>query len=674
MTAHLLLISLGPVQDFIVAARKCQDLWFGSYLLSELSAQAARALPANSLIFPGSRNPEGGVANKILARLKPGEDPQNIAEQSKAMVMEHLRDLAKEAWPNDDPEFEDVMAQEQLNELIEFFWVAVPVGESYQRAHHDAEQLLASRKLTKDWGFQKSSTLFEAEVPPRKSSLNGIRESVIKETAFKTPRTWDEKKELVQRFYRKYRMNLSERLCSIGMLKRRGSSSDKLENIHGRPAFHSSSHMAASPLLVRIARMGDRGAQATETYIRCLKDNLVDFSSSGENPYLSLDDHKIRLGTSTQATELRPIPPLETNPSNLAQLKINRAFLPQNNFGFDGVLFFDSRIAPDIFQSPLSPNKDGVLLQAQKVRQGLREFLDNLGVQEIPPYYCMLMADGDRMGDAIQKLAAEGMEKHRELSTKLEDFAQQTKGIIESFGGSLIYSGGDDIFAILPLHGALDCADKLRKTFQESFSTFNLETPPTLSCGLAFVHHLLPMDRARRLAKQAETNAKQKAGRNALAIILDKRSGVTLEIEEQWDPGSQQSFKNLKTRLKEWTSHFLSGEVPNGVAFELKEMLKPFSLRPKPAMKQSKQEQEREKEKDKEAIDALARRIFSRKKEEGAQAALSPKILDKLHQYLEYDQDPIRSINQLSNELQIARLLAKSYELAWGDLPNNGGQ
>ena len=37
---HLLLISIGPVQDFIASARKAQDLWFGS-LLSDLSAAVA---------------------------------------------------------------------------------------------------------------------------------------------------------------------------------------------------------------------------------------------------------------------------------------------------------------------------------------------------------------------------------------------------------------------------------------------------------------------------------------------------------------------------------------------------------------------------------------------------------------------------------------------------------
>ena len=39
---YLISIAIGPVQDFIASARRSRDLWFGSWLLSELSKTAAR--------------------------------------------------------------------------------------------------------------------------------------------------------------------------------------------------------------------------------------------------------------------------------------------------------------------------------------------------------------------------------------------------------------------------------------------------------------------------------------------------------------------------------------------------------------------------------------------------------------------------------------------------------
>ena len=58
---HLLQINLGPVQGFIATARRSRDLWFGSYILSELSKAVALALHTQGakLIFPYMNDPEG---------------------------------------------------------------------------------------------------------------------------------------------------------------------------------------------------------------------------------------------------------------------------------------------------------------------------------------------------------------------------------------------------------------------------------------------------------------------------------------------------------------------------------------------------------------------------------------------------------------------------------------
>ena len=63
MTTFLLQINIGPIQDFILQARRTRDLWFGSHLLSELSRCVARTLATHSgvqLIFPAldQTNPE----------------------------------------------------------------------------------------------------------------------------------------------------------------------------------------------------------------------------------------------------------------------------------------------------------------------------------------------------------------------------------------------------------------------------------------------------------------------------------------------------------------------------------------------------------------------------------------------------------------------------------------
>ncbi|HHO56021.1 MAG TPA: hypothetical protein ENK21_06495, partial [Trueperaceae bacterium] len=55
---YLLAIALGPVQGFITSARRSRDLWYGSFLLSEMSKFVAKSLAESpsvgldKLIFP----------------------------------------------------------------------------------------------------------------------------------------------------------------------------------------------------------------------------------------------------------------------------------------------------------------------------------------------------------------------------------------------------------------------------------------------------------------------------------------------------------------------------------------------------------------------------------------------------------------------------------------------
>ena len=82
--SHLLAISVGPVQEFIAAARRTRDLWFGSYLLSEISRAVAKAVEnqGGKLIFPASSDAEN-VANVILAELHTGDPKDGPRRPSK---------------------------------------------------------------------------------------------------------------------------------------------------------------------------------------------------------------------------------------------------------------------------------------------------------------------------------------------------------------------------------------------------------------------------------------------------------------------------------------------------------------------------------------------------------------------------------------------------------------
>jgi len=88
----LLAISIGPVQDFIAAARRMGDLYSGSQILSSISMAVAQSVAETAgkenLIFPYPKaleNQDASVANVVLAEVKEtdGESVKQIVAGAK---------------------------------------------------------------------------------------------------------------------------------------------------------------------------------------------------------------------------------------------------------------------------------------------------------------------------------------------------------------------------------------------------------------------------------------------------------------------------------------------------------------------------------------------------------------------------------------------------------------
>ena len=72
-----------------------------------------------------------------------------------------------------------------------------------------------------------------------------------------------------------------------------------------------------------------------------------------------------------------------------------------------------------------------------------RDVLKGIGRAECPPYYAILVADGDKMGALLNEMNSK--EEHQEFSCKLSKFAKDAGKIVQEAKGHLVYSGGDDV-------------------------------------------------------------------------------------------------------------------------------------------------------------------------------------------------------------------------------------
>lgn len=573
MTQHLLHIHIGPMQEFIAAARRTRDLWFGSWLMSELSKAVARGVAEEagqgSLVFPaaapGALRPETdlAVANKIVAIVA---NPQAAAEAGKKALDQRLAELGKQVLDTVNGKLASrAVAEVQIADLPEFYWVAVPLPDeqAYPQARLKAEILLAARKNCRNFG----QPAWGSERP--KSSLDGNRESVIlKEISGDS-----------QKMYLSYKAKAGEQLSGVDLLKRLGKSKQ-------RQSFPSTSHVASMPLRHKLRDGDDKLRAAWEAYMGLLPDDLKQ------------------------------------------EERVSGGFHPV--FGqADGALLFESRLR-DYYGAEVPEN----------VKQALGDFLKKAEASPVNPYYALLVGDGDKMGETINNLVT--LEAHRQFSQTLAGFAGKAGSIIEANQGAAVYTGGDDVMALLPLHTMIKCADELAYAFRKMMQDKGYHAA-TFSAGIAICHHMEPLEDALGLARQAEKEAKSVPGKNALAIIEAKRSGADRTVKGKWS--------DLDWRLLDIADYYQLEQLPHGLAYQLRAVA--LHLGGETAVARD--------ERLRSVLKAEAERIIKRK--EGSPEA-QRRIIGMVNQLSKH-----YTMTQLVNELIIANTVAQAAEQSGDKLP-----
>jgi CRISPR-associated protein Cmr2 len=258
-----------------------------------------------------------------------------------------------------------------------------------------------------------------------------------------------------------------------------------------------------------------------------------------------------------------------------------------------------------------------------------------------PKYYAVLCMDGDDMGqwvsgvrsaplansladkaadyfrknwksgpglpeaDNIQRPLSPGY--HAALSEALANFSLYCAGpIVRAFEGQLLYSGGDDVAAMVPAQKALDCAQALQLAFRgidpdsadarasnqvktvlkdifdysrhvNGFVTLRrsergdvgraehlkpnwplmvMGPLATASVGIAIGHVRAPMQDTIQAAREAEREAKSVPGKGAFCLSILKRSGEAVSFAAKWDSGVPAVWSELNARVHNLSSRF----------------------------------------------------------------------------------------------------------------------
>jgi len=499
-----LIFTITPVQSFIEKARKTSDLWAGSYLLSYLIYKAIEVVMENygpdHVIFPNllgqpfvdkwldkkfkdkfkvfekenwyevfreninsyEKLTVANFPNRFLA-IVPYKEAKDIAKKCQEGIAKVIDDLLvnipikiednikrkieenifaylkpywvvlpwyKDSYTDIDKvisEYENLVGENELLKAIKIiksnpYYSSANAGNAYSLLVELTERFLASRKMAKDFVVIRPQTI-------EKCHLCGEYDILPLDNKWKS---------LVQKHY----VSESERLCGVCLFKRLlPEIMEKELGLSENIQFPSTSDMA------------------TVKYKSRLNDELLNDFIRKYNEIFS----------NSKPPEIKSIPALKNH----------------KLYNIDGQWLIESSYRKEYLE-----NEFGITIEKSKL-EGVKKFLKDNKITP-PTYYAILAMDGDNMGKwlkgeflpAIGKLIHEKAQKslldystgndrqeietllsmkhpmspsfHNLFSRKLSEFALNTvRDFVETkHYGKLIYAGGDDVLAFLPVDEA----------------------------------------------------------------------------------------------------------------------------------------------------------------------------------------------------------------------------
>lgn len=646
-----LLFSIGPVQEFISAARLTRDLWSGSYLLSYLIGHALKRIALDfgpdHVIFPN-------LCDQPIIDLLLREEIWNRVSTTEGQALFDAFDY----YGTGDGR-QRLLTPSLPNRFLAILPAAM--NEHRGRGAHFATATTYARYLVDDLRRFLTETLADAVAREAKACLGDRfkKERFDRQAAHMLEIHWqllpwpsefagaEALAESLPPDDATVEYTPRAGLATVADLCRHGADTRYLAAGKPRNVAAAWSALYAATDWLLGAGKSTRAFSAPDTgHSHPSKDNSKDSLNGREEAVLIVGDesdaatlsgklwerlgknHLLKpgeiLGASTLIKRLWPY----------AELCRRHAFQP-GDLDMPNTRSLASR-------EPWSEGDDG----------------ENLETAAGEKYFAVLALDGDAMGKWVsgsktpaledvlsEECAAAFREKganltssrplspswHLQFSEALGNFSQHAaRRIVEAFDGRLIYSGGDDVLAMLPAETALECARALRLAFRgdpavnnvargipvghrksrrsdRTTPLFQIETRgflrlapqatsrhgaqarllddpvnfpvivpgPAADCsvGVAIAHFKSPLQDVVRAAQAAEKRAKRQLGRSAIAVSLFKRSGEILEWGAKWDDGGLLLHDAIATALD---AGQLSAKFPHRVC----EIIAPFITAP----------------------------------------------------------------------------------------------
>ena len=508
--------TLGPVQSFVAQARRTRDFWAGSFLLSWLSSiamlsvekQGGRILfPTpdehfkNALLKKGRVKPkQGNVPNRFMAEISEKEkfDPENITQS----VQGAWKALSELIWEKDLKKITSLSIQTRViwDRQIGNFW--------------NIEWVLVDDKFQTD--VLDRLKHWRTYLPPDEPGIKCMMMDGWQELSGAPSPIGQEGRAFWDKLRKSGTSGMDsdlregEMLCAMGFIKRRfaryfdefcyqlpGNNADtgKIYGWQLSPGVLSVDFLAAAHWLAELIQRADQSHQLRE-----------DFSRFHNNAYTLTNEYG-EWGSNVSCVK--------------AAIKKSEHLKEHKWEALNGEVFFASILENGKLWEPKREEAASLAKELTKLR-------NRAELPEPTPFYAILLMDGDELG-----IHMSDTQNHSTITERLAEFTKKVDCIVSKHSGFLVYAGGDDALALLPLEDALPCALALRHHYQICFQDLAINT--SLSGAIEYAHIHTPLGKVLADAHDLLDNlVKEGCGRDAIGCRVWRPGGMTLEWAMPW--------------------------------------------------------------------------------------------------------------------------------------------
>jgi CRISPR-associated protein Cmr2 len=585
------------------------------------------------------------LPNRFFA-VVPAEQAEELAVQAKDAVRKEWHRLAKIVWQEicqQVPEFAKAKPiwDRQLAQFPEVYWAIYEWDETPQKIAELFRQLTGSERFVK-WleatkgayehnqgsvyaacyelteralGARKALRDFcDRSEPAGKCSLCGERQALSDLDAQVAQDWWEREKEFWKKIAqaREFRGDVdsdgSERLCAICTIKRFAAKFVFAEELRISTEFPSTDSIAAA------------------TFVKALFER---------ERWVKVKEHVSELLASIRANEQwGNVAFAKMDIPNLGREAGKLDDTARELIELDGEWLFAESYDPKRIRRAhgiVVSEKPGQELQ--RALEALNEIYETVRPIRPSDYYAVLFMDGDQMGKWLsgthedlpkfaeilhpqvreqlkgqsnwqtvletQRLMSPSL--HAAISEALANFALKVVPFVveKLHAGRLVYAGGDDVLALLPLVDVLPAARKLRALFSgeakrlgndilvefgstqwtgwlewEELKLLTMGNRATASIGIVVAHRLHPLRDVLRQGREAEEDAKELYERNAICVRWLKRSGEQVQMGAQFFYSNQCISDTLQVLME--FAELMRTKISRGFATDL--MQESFAL------------------------------------------------------------------------------------------------